>query len=179
MMDTKFKQIRLAIGRIKLRNWFFIGLGLFAISILVFWGFAGIGQLMPHDDQSQNTMLVISLILFFVPFFSSALILVPIAIYWFVNGLVGGYILTRKKTLGASSIAVGIAVGISVFLWNIPLILWLVFMIIMGFTGKAGRRFAMNAKPSKKQCVQCKGWNDYTATRCRHCSQPLADITTV
>lgn len=98
-------------------------------------------------------------------------LIAPFSIYWLWTGLTGGWELTVKRARGRrwTLLVIFICFGL------IPLILWLFFMVGMALLGEKAKRIAQNAKPSKQQCLQCRGWNDFEATRCRHCGQLLMD----
>jgi len=97
----------------------------------------------------------------------SVLLVAPGTVVWLSLGAIGGIILTIKKLQGRSW-------GIWVFLLGlIPLALWLVYLAIMMLGGIWSLQAADSAKPGKRRCPQCRGWNDYQATRCQHCGQPI------
>lgn len=86
---------------------------------------------------------------------------------WLYTGFMGGVTLTTKKIRGTNW-------WIWIFLFGlIPLIIWLMFLVFMALLGTKSNQIAQNALPTKKRCQECQGWNDYAATRCTHCGQPI------
>lgn len=110
----------------------------------------------------------------------TAALCLPIAVWflmrfpnWIGDGLAGGWIFTMKRVRGREN-----SVWLVIILFGlIPLALWVVFMIIMMVAGTEAKHWAEAATPSKKQCEECKGWNDFAATRCKHCGQVIQATT--
>jgi len=99
-----------------------------------------------------------------VPIVIGVLLMIP----WVITGIIGGIRITIKKLAGTSWWIFMILFGL------IPLAIWLIFLAFTGILGVWAWNWSIPMLPSKRRCAQCKGWNDYAATRCSHCSQPLS-----
>lgn len=86
---------------------------------------------------------------------------------WLYAGFMGGIEFSLKKIKGTYW-------WIWIFLFGlIPVFLWLIFLFFMILLGEKSKAIAENAVPTKKQCQECRGWNDYAAIRCKHCGQSI------
>jgi len=101
-----------------------------------------------------------------IPAVLGLLLLTP----WGMMGVMGGVNMTIKRFRGTSS---GIW-SLLIFLFGlIPLAFWFMFLALTSLFGVWAWNASLSMLPSKRRCEQCRGWNDYTATRCQHCRQPL------
>ena len=89
---------------------------------------------------------------------------------WGTMGVFGGINMTIKKFKGSS----WDMWWLLLFLFGlIPIGLWFVFLAFTSLFGVWAWNGAISMLPSKRRCMQCKGWNDYDAVRCTHCGQSL------
>lgn len=103
--------------------------------------------------RNSQTMEQIGLVLMFF-FFA----------IWFINGVVGGFMLAIKKLRGSDW---------AWLLVLLPVVLFPAYLVLSGFLGEVMYAIGKYSGYSKKKCPQCQGWIPISATRCQHCGQAV------
>ncbi len=83
---------------------------------------------------------------------------------WFIDGVVGGFMLAIKKLRGSD------------WAWLLvlmPVVLFPAYLAMSGLLGEVMYAIGKYSGYVKKKCPQCKGWIPISATRCQHCGQAL------
>ena len=135
------------------------------VLIAVGWGGGGMISMRWNETYPLYPIFIVVIgigIIMLLPILPPILLLL---LSWLYNGFLGGINLTQKKIQGTNW-------WIWIFLLGlIPIALWLVYLALMMLGGERAREAAENALPTKKRCLECRGWNDYQAIRCIHCGQ--------